>query len=653
MAGINTAGRHPAPQKTADWYTKSFTMPNGCPIDNPLHSNKIQQKNGNTYKISQILQDNYVMDQIAHLDRERIPERFGHANGCGAYGEFTVTSDEIQKYTCADFLSEKGKKTPLFARLSTTSAFRGSADTVRDTRGFAFKFYTDEGNLDWAFFWPGVFSIWDNGKIITNNHVTKKCPWSGLSDPNMHFDFITKNQEALNSSIRLHSDDGTPRRYNDITIRSLNTYMFVKDCQTYSYVRITLEPAHEIHTPFTNAEAASQAGLDPDYHTRRLYKQISNNNDKVDEYKGRQAELNAKLQGGKLSKAEQDKAKEEIKKLDDAIKGIHWPEWIVKAHIIQPEDVPKVKVNILDASKVFPKDQDDIIKTIEVGRLQLNRLPLNQFAEVEQAAFCAANVVPGWDIAPDPILQARIFAYPDTQRHRLGVNAEHLPVNRPKHAWNPLRRDGPAALFNYDDVPTYVADYNGAKAKEGTNTADMITNPEPWLDAKDQHPTPVVPLWDKNGSFDVTRGLNEWAEQDPLEQPWDYYINDLAGPPPKKHANQKYAHMARTKGIHYRQWALVENYAQHLSAVREELREATYAMFRTMDDQYRTDKSRKYHNLGDLIQERTNEVISEKNKVKDSDSEGDDVPVGPRKATLPLLGISPASVRPNESELPN
>lgn len=167
-------------------------------------------------------------------------------------------------------------------------------------------------------------------------------------------------------------------------------------------MRITLEPAHEIHTPFTNAEAASQAGLDPDYHTRRLYKQISNNNDKLDDYKTKLEELNAKLHDGKLSKEEQQEVSADIKKIDDAIKGIHWPEWVVKAHIIQPEDVPKVKVNILDASKVFPKDQDDIIKTIEIGRLQLNRLPLNQFAEVEQAAFCAANVVPGWDIAPDP-----------------------------------------------------------------------------------------------------------------------------------------------------------------------------------------------------------------------------------------------------------
>lgn len=249
------------------------------------------------------------------------------------------------------------------------------------------------------------------------------------------------------------------------------------------------------------------------------------------------------------------------------------------------------------------------------------------------------------------MLQARIFAYPDTQRHRLGVNAEHLPVNRPKRVWNPLRRDGPNSLFNYEDVPTYVADYEQTQALEGTRTASSFANPEPWT----KKPKSRVPRWDTG--IDVTRGLNEWAEQPPLEQPRDYYFNELAGPPPEKHCNEQYKAIAKEKGIHYRQWALVENYAQHLHGVRCDIRIRTYGkfhnmrtmrsiankteeMFFEMDNVNWEGKWPTKKNLGNLIRERTIELITADKQAVDSDDEDEEG--HPRYANVPSLQVSRA-----------
>lgn len=249
------------------------------------------------------------------------------------------------------------------------------------------------------------------------------------------------------------------------------------------------------------------------------------------------------------------------------------------------------------------------------------------------------------------MLQARIFAYPDTQRHRLGVNAEHLPVNRPKRAWNPLRRDGPNSLFNYEDVPTYVADYKQTQALPGTRTASSFANPDPWTETSKSK----VPRWDSG--IDVTRGLNEWGEQDPLEQPRDYYFNELAGPAPEKHRDPQYVAKAEEKGIDYRQWALVENYAQHLHGVRWDIRLRTYgkshamrtirsvadkveAMFFEMDTVNREGKWPTKKNLGHLIRERTVELITASKHAEDSDDEDEEGL--PRYASIPSLEVSRA-----------
>lgn len=214
-----------------------------------------------------MLQDINLLETISHVTHERIPERIVHAKGTGAYGEFEVTRD-ITQYTSADFLNQIGKKTRLFCRFSTVSGGRGSADTVRDTRGFAFKLYTEEGNLDWLFFSEPVFPIRDGGKFPSFMHCQKGVPKNNLFSSSAFWDFFNNNSEAFHALMMIFSDRGTPESYQNSKIYGLNTYKFTKK-DSYYYVKIHLKPVNGVKN-FTREQATTKAGEDADYEPQSL-----------------------------------------------------------------------------------------------------------------------------------------------------------------------------------------------------------------------------------------------------------------------------------------------------------------------------------------------------------------------------------------------
>ncbi|KAH8652862.1 catalase-like domain-containing protein [Ilyonectria robusta] len=419
MASTN-AGRLDVPAPQADT-KRVFTLSNGCPIRDPLLGEQVEKPGQNRYA-SQLMQDLNLIDTLSHVTRERIPERYVHAKGVGAFGEFELTTPDLKKYTDAKFLHQTGvnKKTRLFARFSTVAGERGYPDTVRDTKGAAFKLYTEEGNLDWAFLNPDIFFIRDPVKFPSLSHSTKRDPATNLPDPNMFWDYFNNHPEGYNALMRIFSDEGTPKSYSRMKISSVNTYTFTKknpDTNTWTstFVKLRLVPDPEPDQDkdyFSLDEAATMAGKDPDYLTRRLYDEINSNNK---------------------------------------------PTWNVYAQIIDPTKQGDGYYNIFDATKVVPDSQ--CTEVIKIGKITLNENPQNFFSQVEQAAFNPANVVPGWDISPDPVLTIRLFMYGDTQRYRLGVNNDQLPTNKPADnvkVWTPTRRDGAHNINNYGNARNYL-----------------------------------------------------------------------------------------------------------------------------------------------------------------------------------------------------
>ncbi|KAL9110161.1 MAG: hypothetical protein Q9227_005221 [Pyrenula ochraceoflavens] len=379
-----------------------YTLPNGCPIRKPNATLKI----GHQLRGPLLLEDLNLLDIISHITHERIPERLVHAKGAGAFGEFEVTHD-LSEITSAAFLNKVGKKTPLFARYSTVAGEKGSADSVRDTRGFAFKLYTEEGNLDWVFFSTPVFLIRDPAKFPSLVHAQKRDPSSNLKDPTMFWDYFNHNAEGYHTLMFVFSDRGTPVSYRYADIFSINTYKFTKPDGSFKYVRIHLKTDQGVKN-LTEGESTTISGKDPDYFTRDLY---------------------------------------------DAIEKGNFPSWTVYAQIIDPLEAERYHINIFDATRTISQKDFPLVP---FGKIRLNRNPLNFFTEVEQSAFSPANIVPGWDLTPDPIIQIRLFAYGDTQRYRLGVNFPQLPTNRPFYAYNPTKRDGAANTMNYGDLPNYI-----------------------------------------------------------------------------------------------------------------------------------------------------------------------------------------------------
>ncbi len=339
-----------------------------------------------------LMQDHILFEKLAHFNRERIPERVVHAKAVGAHGTFTVTHD-ITRYTRAKLFSEIGKKTEMFGRFSTVAGEKGSADTVRDVRGFALKFYTEEGNWDMVGNNTPTFFIRDAMKFPDFIHTQKRDPQTNAKNDTMQWDFWSQVPEALHQVTILFSDRGIPRGIPYMNGYGSHTYSFINAKNERFWVKFHFKTQQGIQCIMQD-EADEIAGRDPDYHTRQLF------------------ELIAKGQ---------------------------YPKWTFSVQIMPEEEAETYQWNPFDLTKVWPHGDYPLI---EVGVLELNRNPENYFAEVEQAAFSPGNVVPGISFSPCKMLQARIVSYSDAHRYRLGANYEGLPINRPKCPVHNYERDG-------------------------------------------------------------------------------------------------------------------------------------------------------------------------------------------------------------------
>jgi len=340
-----------------------------------------------------LMQDAHLLEKLAHFDRERIPERVVHAKGAGAGGYFEVTAD-VTKYTKARFLSKVGKKTEVFVRFSTVGGEKGSADTARDPRGFAIKFYTKDGNYDLVGNNTPVFFIRDPLKFPDFIHTQKRHPATNCPNPDMFWDFLSLTPESIHQVTILFSDRGTPATFRNMNGYSSHTYKWYNKKGEYFWVQYHFKTDQGIKN-LTREQATRLAGENPDHATKDLY---------------------------------------------DAIERGEYPSWTLQMQIMTPEQAKDYRFDIFDITKVWPHSDFPLI---EVGRLVLNRVPKNYFAEVEQAAFGPGNMVPGIAASPDKMLQARIFSYHDAHIHRLGPNYHLIPVNSPKAApEKSYQRDG-------------------------------------------------------------------------------------------------------------------------------------------------------------------------------------------------------------------
>ena len=339
-----------------------------------------------------LLQDVWFLEKLAHFDREVIPERRMHAKGSGAYGTFTVTHD-ITQYTRAKIFSQVGKKTELFARFTTVAGERGAADAERDIRGFAVKFYTEEGNWDMVGNNTPVFFLRDPLKFPDLNHAVKRDPRTNLRSAKNNWDFWTALPEALHQITIVMSDRGIPATYRHMHGFGSHTFSFINANNERYWVKFHFKSQQGIKN-LTDAEAEAIIGKDRESHQRDLY--------------------------------------ESIEKGD-------YPKWTLAVQLMPEQEALQVPYHPFDLTKVWPHRDYPLI---EVGVMELNRNPENFFAEVEQSAFNPANVVPGIGFSPDKMLQARLFSYGDAQRYRLGVNHHLIPVNAPRCPVHSYHRDG-------------------------------------------------------------------------------------------------------------------------------------------------------------------------------------------------------------------
>src|SRR3990167_4853811 len=345
------------------------------------------------------LQDHHLLEKLAHFNRERIPERVVHAKAAGAHGTFIVTKD-ITRYTKARIFSEVGKKTDVFGRFSTVAGEKGSADTVRDVRGFALKFYTEEGNWDMVGNNTPVFFVRDAIKFPDFVHTQKREPQTNLRSEDMVWDFWSQVPESLHQITILFSDRGIPRGIPFMHGFGSHTYSFINASNERFWVKFHFKTQQGIQN-MTPENAIRIAGEDSDYHTRQLFEVIGRGD---------------------------------------------YPKWTFYVQVMPEAEAETYQWNPFDLTKVWPHADYPLI---EAGVLEMNRNPSNYFAEVEQSAFSPANVVPGISFSPCKMLQGRIFAYADAQRYRLGVNFERLPVNRPlATVANTYQRDG---FMRFDD----------------------------------------------------------------------------------------------------------------------------------------------------------------------------------------------------------
>jgi catalase len=339
-----------------------------------------------------LVQDWQLFEKHAHFNRERIPERVVHAKGSGAYGTLTVTGD-VTRYTKAKIFSQIGKKTECFWRFSTVAGERGAADAERDVRGFAMKYYTEDGNWDLVGNNTPVFFVRDPYKFPDFIRTQKRDPKTNMRSPTAMWDFWSLSPESLHQVTILFSDRGLPSSYRQMHGFGSHTYSFINKDNRRSWVKFHVKSMQGIAN-LTNAEAAALVANDRETHQRDLF---------------------------------------------DAIERRDFPKWRLCVQIMPEADADKTPYNPFDLTKVWPHKDYPLI---EVGIVELNRNPENYFAEVEQASFSPANVVPGISHSPDKMLQFRIFSYADAHRYRLGVNYESLPVNKARVPVHNYHRDG-------------------------------------------------------------------------------------------------------------------------------------------------------------------------------------------------------------------
>ncbi len=365
---------------------KKLTTAAGCPVVD----------NQNTMTAGPrgpvLLQDVWLLEKLAHFDREVIPERRMHAKGSGAYGTFTVTHD-ITRYTRARLFGHIGKQTPIFARFTTVAGERGAADAERDIRGFALKFYTEEGNWDMVGNNTPVFFLRDPLKFPDLNHAVKRDPRTNMRSARNNWDFWTSLPEALHQVTIVMSERGIPASYRHMHGFGSHTFSFINAMNERHWVKFHFRTQQGIKN-LSDAEATEIIGRDRESHQRDLL---------------------------------------------EAIDRGDFPKWTMYIQVMPEADASKVPYNPFDLTKVWPHKDYPLI---EVGVVELNRNPENFFAEVEQSAFNPAAVVPGISFSPDKMLQARLFSYGDAQRYRLGVNHHHIPVNAPKCPVHSYHRDG-------------------------------------------------------------------------------------------------------------------------------------------------------------------------------------------------------------------
>ncbi|KFG84386.1 hypothetical protein MANI_010743 [Metarhizium anisopliae] len=382
-----------------------FTLAEGQPLSDPSVSTTLPLFGGGSLTT---LGDTLLLETLAHFNRERIPERVVHAKATGAWGEFEVTNKDISSLTTAKFLSSPGKKTQVLFRLSTVGGEKGSADTVRDVRGFAIKFFTEQGNFDIVGNDIPVFFVRDPVRFPSLNRSHKKHPATNRPDWTMFWDFHVNQPESAHSLMHLFSTRGIPDSIRRVNGFGVHTFKLVDNEGNFKYCKFHFRPAQGIGH-LSDQEAERMAGVDADFHTKDLW---------------------------------------------DAIARGNFPVWKLYIQVMEPRDAEKHGRKVFDITKVWPHKEFPLI---EVGQMTLTQNPKNFFAEIEQAAFSPSNLVPGIAASPDPMLQARMFAYPDAQRYRLGVNYAQLPPNRPTAAvYAPYERDGVTTSSNYGGDANYV-----------------------------------------------------------------------------------------------------------------------------------------------------------------------------------------------------
>ncbi|MBC7631190.1 catalase [Aeromicrobium sp.] len=437
-----------------------------------------------------LLHDVHFIEQMAHFNRERVPERNVHAKGSGAFGTFETTED-VSMYTKAA-LFQPGVTTDMLARFSTVAGEQGSPDTWRDPRGFSLKFYTTEGNYDLDGNNTPVFFVRDTMKFPHFIRSQKRRGGSGLRDNNMQWDFWTLNPESAHQVTYLMGDRGIPKTWRHMNGYGSHTYLWYNEAGEKHWIKYHFHSEQGVEG-LTGAEADTIAGKDADFHRRDLR---------------------------------------------EAIDAGNFPKWTLSVQVMPYEDAKTYRVNPFDVTKTLSHHDYPLIK---VGTMTLNKNPENFFAQIEQAAFAPSTIIPGIGFSPDKMLLGRAFAYSDTQRYRIGPNYLQLPVNRPRiEAPNTYAFDGPMAYEHTGDQPVYApnsfgrgyADLTGAVDDGWETDGDMVRQAytlRPDDDDFSQAGALVREVWNDAQREEfvqtVAGHLLGGVEGDVLERSFDYWKN--------------------------------------------------------------------------------------------------------------------------------